>query len=278
MLVPCLSFVRIALARRSAAAAERRRHAHRVLERLGDAGERAERRLGARVGQRRLRAGLGELGLEPADADTGVLNRRRSLQLTLTVEARLRRDRRDRSAATGSTEIGSSTSGKEGCACCLARLRIATRRHRQAWASAAEASDVDFGAPTPVVQQITVGELEGRLLPAVGEAAHRVDGVRVAYDEVSGTLIRPEGLAPRRRLHGHVGQPAGGREPVAGLGRAVRPGGGALPDRGGDGAPDLAKLARRSPPARGRPICGRWRWSRSSPSAARYVGNAPSGR
>jgi hypothetical protein len=53
----------------------------------------------------------------------------------------------------------------------------------------------DIGTPRTIVQRITVAELEGRLLPAVS-AAHRVDGVRVAYDEVSGTLIRPEGLAP----------------------------------------------------------------------------------
>jgi hypothetical protein len=53
----------------------------------------------------------------------------------------------------------------------------------------------DIGAPRTIVQRITVAELEGRLLPAVS-APHRVDGVRVAYDQVSGTLIRPEGLAP----------------------------------------------------------------------------------
>lgn len=47
----------------------------------------------------------------------------------------------------------------------------------------------------PVVQQITVDELSGHLLPAVG-VPRRVDGLRVAYDQASGTLARPEGLTP----------------------------------------------------------------------------------
>jgi transglutaminase-like putative cysteine protease len=55
------------------------------------------------------------------------------------------------------------------------------------------------GAPgpggTPIRQTITVGDLDGRLLPAA-PVAHQVDGVRVAYDLASGTLIRPEGLTP----------------------------------------------------------------------------------
>jgi transglutaminase-like putative cysteine protease len=43
-------------------------------------------------------------------------------------------------------------------------------------------------------QEITIADLTGRLLPAVA-AAREVDGIRVAYDQASGTLIRPEGLA-----------------------------------------------------------------------------------
>ncbi len=53
------------------------------------------------------------------------------------------------------------------------------------------------GAPgpggTPIRQTITIGDLDGRLLPAA-PVAHEVDGVRVAYDQATGTLIRPEGL------------------------------------------------------------------------------------
>ncbi|GIG88330.1 DUF3488 and transglutaminase-like domain-containing protein [Plantactinospora endophytica] len=46
-----------------------------------------------------------------------------------------------------------------------------------------------------VVQQITVDSLTGRLLPAVS-TPREVTGARVAYDQDSGTLIRPEGLTP----------------------------------------------------------------------------------
>jgi transglutaminase-like putative cysteine protease len=55
------------------------------------------------------------------------------------------------------------------------------------------------GAPsqtgTPIRQTITIGELDGRLLPAA-PVVHQIDGVRVAYDQATGTLIRPEGLTP----------------------------------------------------------------------------------
>ncbi|MEU9514322.1 DUF3488 and transglutaminase-like domain-containing protein [Micromonospora sp. NPDC048169] len=49
-----------------------------------------------------------------------------------------------------------------------------------------------------VRQQITVGDLTGRLLPAV-PTPREVTGARVAYDPATGTLIRPEGLAPGLR-------------------------------------------------------------------------------
>jgi transglutaminase-like putative cysteine protease len=53
------------------------------------------------------------------------------------------------------------------------------------------------GAPTlagiPIRQNITIGDLDGRLLPAA-PVVHQVDGIRVAYDQATGTLIRPEGL------------------------------------------------------------------------------------
>ncbi|MEQ4299841.1 transglutaminaseTgpA domain-containing protein [Plantactinospora sp. B6F1] len=44
-----------------------------------------------------------------------------------------------------------------------------------------------------VVQQITIDGLTGKLLPAV-PTPREVTGARVAYDQESGTLIRPEGL------------------------------------------------------------------------------------
>jgi len=49
-----------------------------------------------------------------------------------------------------------------------------------------------------VPQEITVADLTGRLLPAVA-TPREIDGVRVAYDQDSGTLIRPEGLTPGLR-------------------------------------------------------------------------------
>ncbi|WP_432954460.1 transglutaminaseTgpA domain-containing protein [Micromonospora haikouensis] len=49
-----------------------------------------------------------------------------------------------------------------------------------------------------VRQEITVADLSGRLLPAVA-TPREVGGARVAYDPSTGTLIRPEGLAPGLR-------------------------------------------------------------------------------
>ncbi|WP_204036970.1 transglutaminase family protein [Micromonospora qiuiae] len=47
-------------------------------------------------------------------------------------------------------------------------------------------------------QEITVGDLTGRLLPAVA-TPREVSGARVAYDPDTGTLIRPDGLTPGLR-------------------------------------------------------------------------------
>jgi transglutaminase-like putative cysteine protease len=46
---------------------------------------------------------------------------------------------------------------------------------------------------TRITQQITVRDLGGRLVPAVS-TPRQVDGIRIAYDEGSGTLLRPAGL------------------------------------------------------------------------------------
>jgi transglutaminase-like putative cysteine protease len=53
-------------------------------------------------------------------------------------------------------------------------------------------ASVSAGA-APLRQQITIAELTGRLLPAMTTPT-RIDGVRVAYDAASGTLLHPEGL------------------------------------------------------------------------------------
>ncbi|MEU7808766.1 DUF3488 and transglutaminase-like domain-containing protein [Micromonospora chalcea] len=61
------------------------------------------------------------------------------------------------------------------------------------------ATDPAPGATTEAVtQEIIVADLTGRLLPAV-PTPREVTGARVAYDPASGTLIRPEGLAPGLR-------------------------------------------------------------------------------
>ncbi|HEY2671515.1 MAG TPA: transglutaminaseTgpA domain-containing protein [Rugosimonospora sp.] len=51
------------------------------------------------------------------------------------------------------------------------------------------------GSVTRITQQITVRDLAGRLVPAVS-TPHEIDGIRVAYDTGSGTLLRPNGLLP----------------------------------------------------------------------------------
>ncbi|MCW3840018.1 DUF3488 and transglutaminase-like domain-containing protein [Micromonospora yasonensis] len=61
------------------------------------------------------------------------------------------------------------------------------------------ATDPAPGATADTVrQQITIADLTGRLLPAV-PTPREVTGARVAYDPATGTLIRPEGLAPGLR-------------------------------------------------------------------------------
>jgi transglutaminase-like putative cysteine protease len=62
----------------------------------------------------------------------------------------------------------------------------------------APVAPVSLAAPASVgqvSQQITVRDLTGRLVPAVS-APRQVDGIRVGYDQVSGTLLRESGLTP----------------------------------------------------------------------------------
>ncbi|MFC7480817.1 DUF3488 and transglutaminase-like domain-containing protein [Luedemannella flava] len=54
-------------------------------------------------------------------------------------------------------------------------------------------SDAAPGTPREISQRVTIADLNGRLLPAIA-APHRVDGVRVAYDPLTSTMIRPDGL------------------------------------------------------------------------------------
>jgi transglutaminase-like putative cysteine protease len=50
-------------------------------------------------------------------------------------------------------------------------------------------------APRTIRERITIAELDGRLLPAVS-TPRRIDGVRVAYDQATGTVLRTERLEP----------------------------------------------------------------------------------
>jgi transglutaminase-like putative cysteine protease len=61
--------------------------------------------------------------------------------------------------------------------------------------AADEAGSDGRAAPQRIEELITVDELQGRLMPAVS-APHRVDGVRVAFDQATGTLLLAEPLAP----------------------------------------------------------------------------------
>lgn len=54
--------------------------------------------------------------------------------------------------------------------------------------------------PAALRQQITIAELTGRLLPAMTTPT-RIDGVRVAYDAASGTLLHAEGLTSGVSYH-----------------------------------------------------------------------------
>lgn len=50
-------------------------------------------------------------------------------------------------------------------------------------------------AREPVPQEIKIDGLRGKLLPAVA-TARQITGARVAFDQATGTMIRPEGLSP----------------------------------------------------------------------------------
>ena len=55
--------------------------------------------------------------------------------------------------------------------------------------------DSESAAPLTIEERITVAEMQGRLLPAVS-APQRVEGLRVAYDQSSGTLLNAAPLTP----------------------------------------------------------------------------------
>jgi transglutaminase-like putative cysteine protease len=102
---------------------------------------------------------------------------------------------------------GDAGSGGAGGEAEITRVRLAvlsdydgiTWRVGATYRSAGRALPGPDDAARPTIrQEITIGDLTGRLLPVV-PAPRRVDGVRVAYDPATATLIRPEGLVPGLR-------------------------------------------------------------------------------
>jgi transglutaminase-like putative cysteine protease len=138
------------------------------------------------------------------------------------------------------------------------------------------AAGADAGEPRTVVQRITVAELEGRLLPAVS-AARRVDGVRVAYDEVSGTLIRPEGLAPGVGYTVTSVNPPVDVNLLPAADVPAGPGVARYLTVGDTVPPDLAKLAEQVASGEGSPYLRALALEAFLADHYRYVGDAPSG-
>lgn len=68
----------------------------------------------------------------------------------------------------------------------------------------------------PIRQTIRVAELRGKLLPTIA-TARQVDGIRVSFDQATGTVIRPEGLVPglSYTVTSYVDQPDGALLPAA---------------------------------------------------------------
>ncbi|MEV0427853.1 transglutaminaseTgpA domain-containing protein [Micromonospora sp. NPDC050495] len=136
------------------------------------------------------------------------------------------------------------------------------------------------GATTdPVRQEITVADLTGRLLPAV-PTPREVTGARVAYDPATGTLIRPEGLAPGLR---YTVASVRERPDVNLLGTANVPAGDAVARvlRVPDGAPEpLRRLATQLAEENGAPyaraqaieefLAGHYRVTADAPSGHAY--------
>ncbi|MEV1286175.1 DUF3488 and transglutaminase-like domain-containing protein [Micromonospora sp. NPDC049679] len=125
-------------------------------------------------------------------------------------------------------------------------------------------------------QEITVGDLTGRLLPAVA-APEQVEGARVAYDPGSGTLIRPEGLAPGLR---YAVTSARERPDYNELSAANVPSGDAVARvlRLGDGAPEqLQRLAEQLASDNGAPYQRAIAIEQFLAEHYRMVSDAPSG-
>ncbi|MFI7662271.1 transglutaminaseTgpA domain-containing protein [Micromonospora parva] len=127
-----------------------------------------------------------------------------------------------------------------------------------------------------VRQRISVAELTGRLLPAVA-TPREVSGARVAYDPASGTLIRPEGLAPGLR---YTVTSAEERPDLNLLATANVPAGGEVARvlRVADGVPDpMRRLAAQLAEENGAPFARASAIEQFLAEHYRVVADAPSG-
>ncbi|MEU5963428.1 transglutaminaseTgpA domain-containing protein [Micromonospora parva] len=127
-----------------------------------------------------------------------------------------------------------------------------------------------------VRQRISVAELTGRLLPAVA-TPREVSGARVAYDPASGTLIRPEGLAPGLR---YTVTSAEERPDLNLLATANVPAGGEVARvlRVADGVPDpMRRLAGQLAEENGAPFARASAIEQFLAEHYRVVADAPSG-
>ncbi|WP_435821608.1 DUF3488 and transglutaminase-like domain-containing protein [Micromonospora musae] len=125
-------------------------------------------------------------------------------------EQELLRVRTNRPASDATTPPGSSAGPADPSRDDRARIRLAVLSDYDGVTWRVGATYRNAGRILPAVtpasgstvetvrQEITISELSGRLLPAVA-TPREVSGARVAYDPLTGTLIRPEGLAPGLR-------------------------------------------------------------------------------
>jgi transglutaminase-like putative cysteine protease len=127
-----------------------------------------------------------------------------------------------------------------------------------------------------ITERITVSELQGRLLPAVS-APSRVDGVRVAYDPSSGTLLRAEPLSPG------VGYTVTSVSPsvdVSLLSASDVPSGSSVArflEVGDQVPPDLGRLAEKIAAGEGSPYLRALALEKFLSEHYRFAGDAPSG-
>ncbi|NJC65408.1 transglutaminase domain-containing protein [Planosporangium flavigriseum] len=127
-----------------------------------------------------------------------------------------------------------------------------------------------------VTQQITIAELDGRLVPSVA-VPERIDGVRVAFDETSGTIALPEGLRSGLRYE-VVSQPPrtdGNLLPTADI--PTGPGVARFVTLGGAAPPQIRRLSEQLTEGNGAPFARAQAIEQFLSEHYQLVADAPSG-